>query len=118
MAIPDYPNDADGDALRRVAADGNDMSKPMLIDFSVAVPSERAGRGTAEAAARLGYQTDVVHAPGEVGFDEPSWTCYCSRTMVPIYDELIAAQEELTNLSRPYGGACDGGVTFGNRKAV
>ena len=35
----DYPNDTDGDALRRIASLGNDMTRPMEIDFAVAVPS-------------------------------------------------------------------------------
>ena len=33
-----YPDDADGDALRRIASTGADMSRPMQIDFFVAVP--------------------------------------------------------------------------------
>ena len=38
----DFPNDADGDALRRVA-ERSDMSKPMDIDFAVDVPSKSSG---------------------------------------------------------------------------
>ncbi len=38
----DFPDDADGDALRRVA-ERSDMSKPMDIDFAVDVPSKRSG---------------------------------------------------------------------------
>ena len=30
---PAYPDDADGDALRRVASSGSDMALPMVIDF-------------------------------------------------------------------------------------
>ena len=37
----DYPNDGDGDALRRVA-ERSDMSKPMDIDFALDVPSKRS----------------------------------------------------------------------------
>jgi hypothetical protein len=37
--VPDYPNDADGDALRRIANDGSDMSQPMEVDFTVDVGS-------------------------------------------------------------------------------
>lgn len=29
-----YPDDDDGDALRRVAENGSDMSQPMKIEFS------------------------------------------------------------------------------------
>ena len=40
----EYPNDADGDALRSVAGSGSDMSSPMVIDFSVRVPDEATGQ--------------------------------------------------------------------------
>ena len=30
-----YPNTVDGDVLQRIAEDGNDMSKPMRIDFHI-----------------------------------------------------------------------------------
>ena len=53
----DFPNDADGDALRRVAADGSDLSRPVSIDFTVAVPDSGAGLEVAVRAGALGYQT-------------------------------------------------------------
>ena len=40
----DYPNDADGDVLRRVAAGGADMSKPMDIDFFIVASDEAIPR--------------------------------------------------------------------------
>jgi hypothetical protein len=40
--MKDYPDDADGDALRRVAADGSDMSKPMEVDFMLSVGGAEA----------------------------------------------------------------------------
>ena len=43
-----YPNDADGDALRRVAGSGADMSRPMTIDFSVASPNREAADQVAQ----------------------------------------------------------------------
>ena len=43
----DYPNDADGDELRNVAESGADMSRPMVINFSVEV---RTDAGAAAAA--------------------------------------------------------------------
>ncbi|MCG8435309.1 MAG: ribonuclease E inhibitor RraB [Gammaproteobacteria bacterium] len=39
-----YPNDADGDALRRIAADGSDMTKPMEVDYHVAAPDQSASQ--------------------------------------------------------------------------
>ena len=38
----DFPYDADGDALRRLVDDGSDLTKPMCVEFQVAVPDEAA----------------------------------------------------------------------------
>jgi hypothetical protein len=103
-----FPNDADGDALRRVA-ERSDMSKSMDIDFVVDVPSEAAGKEVARLAAQRGYTSAVE-------FDEISqrWTCYCTRRMVPTYDGVVATQKELDELSAAFGGRSDGWGTLGN----
>ncbi len=112
-----YPDDADGQALESLAADGNDMSKPMDIDFHVAAPSEAAARQVADQAARLGYHAEIFFDDQEPGLEEeelPPWTCECTRTMVPDYDAIVAAQKELDALARPLGAYVDGWGSFGN----
>jgi hypothetical protein len=103
------PNDSDGDALRRLISHGSDLSQPMKIDFAVAVPNEDAGKAVASRAESLGFRPDLYHNP-ETG----AWTCYCSKTMIPTYDKIIAAQSELDELSQPFGGKSDGWGSFGN----
>jgi Regulator of ribonuclease activity B len=71
LSIPDYPLGPDGDALRRLAADGSDMSRPMEIDFAVAVPNESVGNAIAEQARGRGYAVKVVFDPGEDPKDDP-----------------------------------------------
>jgi hypothetical protein len=34
--------------------------------------------------------------------------------MIPSYGAVVAAQEELSRLSEPHGGHCDGWGSFGN----
>jgi regulator of RNase E activity RraB len=104
-----YPDDDDGDALRRIAGE-SDMSRPMTIDFMVVVPDERAGRAVAEAAVALGYTTAVSQDD-----DSGDWTCYCSRSMLATYAGVIEAQAELDQVAAPYRGYTDGWGTFGNR---
>ena len=99
----DYPDDADGDALRRLA------SQPMDIDFAVAVPDEKAGHALARLAAPRGYRPEVRQEE-ETG----EWTCSCTRSMVASYEALIAGQAELDELARPLGGYADGWGSFGN----
>src|ERR1051325_1641432 len=104
---PDYPDDADGDALRRVARAGSDMTQPMLIDYHVAVQDRISADQIALAALRLGYATKVVaeERPRE-------FTVWCTRGMVPDYDSIIAAQRELDTLAAPFGGKTDGWGTY------
>jgi hypothetical protein len=103
------PNDADGDALRRLLNDGSDLTKPMVVDFQIAVPDEASCQAVAKAAGHVGFHTKVVaEKNGE-------WTCWCTKTMVPSYDEVIAVQKLLDELSCPYGGWTDGWGSFGNK---
>ncbi|HTR55617.1 MAG TPA: ribonuclease E inhibitor RraB [Kofleriaceae bacterium] len=109
-----YPNDADGDALRRVAEHGSDMSRPMLVDFMVAADSETAATSIAQAAGSLGYATEVEHHEADDASDPDRWTVYCSRTMLLDHGSVLAAQAELDKVSAPFGGYSDGWGTLGN----
>ncbi len=108
----EYPDDADGDALRRVASDGSDMSRPMAIDFAVAVPDETSGLRMAAAAGSAGYATSVWQDD-----ESGDWTCDCTKTMAATYDAVVASQDELDKLAKPFGGHADGWGTFGNGEA-
>jgi hypothetical protein len=107
--MENLPNDADGDALRKLIELGHDLSRPMVIDFFIAVPSEQAGLAVAEAAEEHGYMVAV-----EYDDEDREWTCYCSCEMVPTLPGLIAAQSKLQEIAIPYGGYTDGWGTSGN----
>src|SRR5437899_266323 len=104
-----YPDDADGDALRRVASTDADIARSMDIDFFVAVPNRQAGEVVAQLAARQGYRTELVHDE-----ENDAWDCYCTKAMLATYDGVVEAQRELDELSRPFGGKSDGWGTQGN----
>ncbi len=105
----DYPDDADGEALRLLAANGSDMARPMDVDFQVAAPDKACADAIARTAETVGYRADVSkdhHAS--------TWTVTGSREMVASYEALIRVQAELDALSRPLGGSSDGWGTWGN----
>lgn len=106
----DYPSDADGDALRRVAALGSDMTRPMEIDFIVAVPDREAGEALVRLAIEAGYHPELTYDE-----QEDAWDCCCRETMLPSYEGVTAAQRELEGLSRPLGGRTDGWGTSGKQ---
>ena len=89
------------------------MTKPMYVDFFVAVPNESAGTAVAKEAAALGYDTSIEL--DEVGHE---WTCYCSKSMILDYDSAIAAQDELDAIGKKYEGFIDGWGTEGNQGTV
>ncbi|MEM6561162.1 MAG: ribonuclease E inhibitor RraB [Planctomycetota bacterium] len=106
----EYPQDADGKSLRLVAEHGSDMSKPMYIDFQIAVPDEKSANQLAIRAQKLGYRVEVYDS-AECSLP---WTTQCSTRMLATYDNVIAIQNELAELSRDYGGHPDGWGTYGN----
>jgi Regulator of ribonuclease activity B len=105
-----FPLDADGDALRRIAVQGSDLSRPMLIDFQIALPDEASAEALAAVARKLGYQASVYDSP-ECALP---WTCECSTRMLATYEGVIAIQKELAELIKPFGGIPDGWGTSGN----
>jgi hypothetical protein len=105
----DFPDDADGDALRQLVQIGADLSRPMMIDFTVDVPTGAAGWAVAHAAIAAGYRVAV-----EQDEEDGAWTCYCTRDMIVSYEAVVSAQEELSRLSAPHGGYCDGWGSFGS----
>ena len=107
-----YPQDDNGDALRRLAEAGSDMSLPMWIDFMIAIPSGSVGNEIGAEAERLGYAFSVEQDP-----ESKEWTCYCRREMIATYPAIVAAQSELEALARRHNGYIDGWGSFGNANA-
>jgi hypothetical protein len=113
-----YPEDADGAVLADLAAQGVDMSQPLLIEFAVAVPDEASANKVLKAMIRGGYDSQIVYDEGEPDDDDeidpddeelgPSWTVYANVTMIPEYKEIMRIQADLERLARPFGGNSDG----------
>ena len=105
----DYPDDAIGDALRELAAAGNDMSAEMSIDFNVVVPVEKMANKFARTAEAKGFRVGVWKRQGD-----DDWDVICSKRMIATHDSVAAAQRELVELCGPFLGFYDGWATFGN----
>src|SRR5262245_27394480 len=105
-----FPEDADGDALSRIVAEGSDLSKLLFVNFQVALPNEASAKKLAVVARQLGYRVGVYDSPE----CKLPWTCECSTRMVATYESVIAIQSELAEISAQFGGIPDGWGTFGN----
>ncbi|GAW85496.1 conserved hypothetical protein [Bathymodiolus platifrons methanotrophic gill symbiont] len=103
------PNDATGDALRRFIKNGSNLSELMEIDFFVAVPSKQKGNQVALEARALGFNASV-----EFDVENSDWTCYCTKTLIPEYLEVVKIEKQLSYIAKPHGGYTDGFGSFGN----
>ncbi|MDP3495310.1 MAG: ribonuclease E inhibitor RraB [Hyphomonadaceae bacterium] len=106
---PGYPDDADGDALRAVAASGSDMSRPMVIDFAI----DASSRSMAEAC-RVALEDAGFNASLYQDDEDQRWSVYCPIRMIPEYDAIARTQKILGELVADIGGTPDGWGTFGN----
>ena len=101
-----FPNDATGAALDLFQQEGLDLSKPLEMDFCLAVPSQKIGIQVATKVENLGFKTSVEND----GYGEVSegWTCYCTKTLIPKYSEIVAMEDKLDGIAQLYGGYIDG----------
>ena len=104
-----YPDDADGDALRRVEAGGADMTRPMRIEFTIEVSDLALAKSIAELVSSHGYEPDII-----VSDEDGSLSVCCAKMMLATYDGVVSGQAELTRLCKPFGVICDSWGTFGN----
>ena len=107
--IPDYPEDADGDALRSIAASGSDMTRPMVIDFAIDAGSKAIALECLAALEDAGFDASLYQDE-----DDKRWSVYCPIRMIPSYDAIVRTQKILGELAAEHGGTSDGWGTFGN----
>mgnify|MGYP001826324664 CR=1 FL=1 len=103
------PDDATGDALQGLVDHGSDLARPMEMDFFVAVPSETSGDAVAAKAQEHGFRTSV-----EKDDETSDWTCYCTKTIVPAYAEVVRLENLIDEIAQPHGGHADGFGSYGN----
>lgn len=104
-----FPDDDTGNALALFQQNGFDLSKPMTIDFFVAVSSRKTGEKVAMEAEKLGFTVSV-----EQDQVSKEWTCYCAKTLIPEYSIVVKIEEQLNNIAKVYGGYSDGFGSYGN----
>ena len=104
-----FPDDETGDALNQFQQNGFDLTKPMTIDFFVAVPSKKVGAQVAIKAEKLGFKSSV-----EQDAETAEWTCYCAKKLIPEYSVIVQIEDELNTIANQYGGYADGFGSYGN----
>jgi hypothetical protein len=105
-----FPDDENGDVLRRMAARGVDLVSPRVIDFDHRFPNESAAKRFLEAVERTVHEAMLI-APEDEGSD---WEVKCRQRMVPSHAAITETEERLGAVARRFEGDADGWGTMSN----
>ena len=104
-----FPNDPNGDVLRRLAADGDDLTRPRTVEFTVVFPDESSALKFVERMGSFGHATSVERT--DTAEDLP-WDVVIARWMVPDHKVITDFEADLENLALDLGGRNDGWGCF------
>jgi hypothetical protein len=104
-----YPDDANGRTLRRMEAEGDDLTRPRNIDFTVVFANENSAQEFSKHFDALGYATSVEFA--ETVKDFP-WDVVIVKHMTPSHDEIGDFESLLQGVAETLGGYNDGWGCF------
>jgi len=91
MSFPEtFPNDENGDVMRRMQRDGDDLSKPRDIDFGVIFPSKIAAEAFAIHFNQNNYKVSIKK--WDTGRHLP-WDVTVTRYMLPDHGEITDMEE-------------------------
>lgn len=104
-----YPNDANGDALRRMEAEGDDLSRRRNIDFTVVFPDKNSAEEFARHFRSLGNEVSVDANESDRDFP---WDVVVVQHMLPSHAEIANFEKLLQSAADALGGHNDGWGCF------
>ena len=100
-----FPDDENGNVLWRMLEDGDNLSKPREIDFSVIFPTEEAA---------LLFAVYLLRNDQKVSFseyqehDELPWQVHVHPIMEPTHENITGFEDQLGEDAAEFGGRNDG----------
>jgi hypothetical protein len=98
-----FPDDENGDVLRRMASHGDNLDVPRNVDFEHIFPSVEAA---------LAFTAQVVNRTDTVSFnwydERSSWNVRVTRHMSPTHQGITELELSLDQVARKHGGKADG----------
>ena len=100
-----FPDDENGDVLRRMKENGDDLSKPRAVDFTVVLPDKAAAQAFGDHFHKLGYGVSA-----EKSNTEPTlpWDVVVTKFMLPTHVAITDFEQELQTVASRLGGRNDG----------
>ena len=105
----DQPNDDTGDALRRLEAECDDLTRARNIDFTVVFPDESRAERFAEYFRERGHAVSMEFS--QTREDRP-WDVVVGNNMSPSHRAITDFETELQSLADSLGGETNGWGCF------
>jgi len=103
----EFPDDENGDVLRRMRTDGDDLSRPRTVDFEHQFSKE---------SDALLFLTEICGGEAKVSISRAGqgdiWDVQVSIYMVPTHAAVTEAETRFGNSARRFGGIPDGWGCF------
>ena len=103
-----WPNDADGDVLRRLDSDGFDFEKEHVIDFNIDFNSWPLSKEVVEAITKLYSNCEFIE-PDEEDIENGDLIGYVQFQFFGklTYDLVVNTQANATQQTKQFGGWCE-----------
>jgi len=99
------PDDANGDALRRMEEAGDNLTRARDVEFSVVFPNENNAKQFADQVCAVGYAASAELTGTVENFP---WDVTVVEHMVPSHEEIGAVEDSLRRVADMFGGRGDG----------
>jgi hypothetical protein len=100
-----FPDDENGNVLRRMHENGDDLAKARDIDFTVALPDKAAAQRVGDHFHKLGYRVSANRSQSATGLP---WDVVVIKFMLPTHAGIGQFEEELQRVAATHGGRNDG----------
>jgi Regulator of ribonuclease activity B len=104
-----HSGDGTTDALQRMKANGDDLTRPRDVEFTVVFPNKESAEQFAENFRALGYKSSVDFTETDESFP---WDVIVVKHMMPSGKEISDFEGILETVAHVLGGHNDGWGCF------
>lgn len=105
----EFPDDENGDVLRRMRASGDDLAGARDIEFTVVFSTREAVQEFGDYFHSLGYRISAEESGCVEGLP---WDVVVVNHMLPTHSGITEFERELQKIAEPLGGRNDGWGCF------
>jgi hypothetical protein len=98
-----FPDDANGDVLRQMYEEGDDLLKPRRMDFCFVFPQRTQALEFAAIVDEQDMEVCISYYE-----EREMWQVIVQRMMVPTHSAITSLEMDLTHRAKVVGGEPDG----------